>query len=155
MKIFFSGIHLWSNNVPLRDGTATFIDRDQKPKKFNFNLASALMPDDKVRIEFHTVTVKRQRKTMIAIFEMMLESLIDSKCIHLSEENLSDPNNYIITSTVQLKLYYTPPDIEQQKLALGVMHQDELINWNMMFDDEGRHGGHRYRHSISKKDSKL
>jgi hypothetical protein len=113
------------------------------------------MPDDLVRIEFHTVTIKRQRQKMVAIFELMLESLINSKYIDLPEENLSDPNNYLMNSTIQLKLYYTPPDIEQQKLALGVTRQDELVDWNSMFDDDGRHGGHRYRHKISKKDTKL
>jgi hypothetical protein len=114
-----------------------------------------LMADDKLRIEFHTITMKRKRKKMIGIFEIMLESLIDSKYIDLPEENLSDPNNYLMTSTVQLKLYYTPPNIEEHKRALGLTDQDGLIDWNSMFDDEGRHGGHRYRHVLSKHDGKL
>jgi hypothetical protein len=92
---------------------------------------------------------------MIAIFEIMLESLINSKYIDLPEENLSDPNNYLMTSTVQLKLYYTPPNIDEQKRTLGLPGQDEFVDWNSLFDDEGRHGGHRYRHVISKHDSKL
>ena len=118
-------------------------------------MGTELVPDDKVRIEFHTVTIKKKRKKMIAIFEIVLESLINSKYIDLPEENLSDPNNYLLTSTVRLKLYYTPPDIEEQRRALGAAGNEQLIDWNSMFDDEGRHGGHRYRHVGSKHDSKL
>lgn len=118
-------------------------------------MGTELLPDDKVRIEFHTVTVKKKRKKLIAIFEIVLESLIHSKYIDLPEENLSDPNNYLLTSTVRMKLYYTPPDIEEQKRALGPGGEDQLIDWNTMFDDEGRHGGHRYQHVGSKHDSRL
>ena len=129
---------------------ASFIARGQKPKKFNFNLGTLLLPDDKVRIEFHTITTKRKRRKMIAIFEIMLESLIDSKYIDLPEENLSDPSNCLLAAIVQLKLYYTPPDIEEQKRVLGSAGSDGLVDWNSLFDDEGRHGGHRSRRELSK-----
>jgi hypothetical protein len=114
-----------------------------------------LRPDDKVRIEFHTTTLKRKRQKMIGIYEIILESLISSRYIDLPEENLSDPTNYLIASTVQIKIYYTPPDLEKQKLELDAAAQAELVDWNMIFDDEGRHGGHRYRHARSKNDNKL
>jgi hypothetical protein len=113
------------------------------------------MPDDKLRIEFHTITIKKKRQKMVAIFEIMLESLINTKYIDLPEENLSDPNNYLLTSTVQLKLYYTPPDIEEQRAALGLAGENEIVDWRSMFDDGGRHGGHRNRYILSKKDGKL
>ncbi|CAF4328073.1 unnamed protein product, partial [Rotaria sp. Silwood2] len=154
-KVIFRGINLWSNNVRIRDGTANFIARGDKPKKFNFNLANMLVPDDKLRIEFHTINAKKKRKKFIAVFEIMLESLIDSKYIDLPKENLSDSNNYLLQSTVKLKLYYTPPDIEKQLAALGYGDTIELVDWRSMFDDEGRHGGHRYRHVHSKHDSRM
>ncbi|CAF4767027.1 unnamed protein product [Rotaria sp. Silwood1] len=154
-KVTFRGINLWSNNVRIRNGTASFIARGNKPKKFNFNLATALVPDDKLRIEFYMINAKKKRKKLTAIFEIVLESLINSKYIDLRDENLSDPNNYLLPSTVQLKLYYTPPDIEKQLAALGYGDAVELVDWKSIFDDEGRHGGHRYRHVISKHDGPL
>jgi hypothetical protein len=114
-----------------------------------------LMPDEKVRIEFYTMTIKKKRSKMIAVFELMLETLIDAKYIDLPEENLSDPNNYLMHSTVQLKLYYTPPDIEKQNAALNIAGENELVDWRSMFDDEGRHGGHPHPHMHSKNDSRL
>ena len=127
----------------------------QKPNKFNFNLATKLLPDDIVRMEFHTISMKKKRRKMIAMFEVMLETLIDSKYIDLAEENLSDINNSLMVATVQLKLYYTPPDIEEQNAVLGLGAQGELVDWRSLFDDEGRHGGHRSRYVHSKKDSEL
>ncbi len=118
-------------------------------------MATVLTPDDKVRIEFHTITMKKKRKKMVAIFEIILESLINSRYIDLPEENLSEPNNYLMTSTVQLKLYYTPPDINEQNLALGIGGENEITDWRNVFDEDGRHGGHRHRHVISKNDGKL
>ncbi|CAF3824596.1 unnamed protein product [Rotaria sordida] len=154
-KVIFRGVNLWSNNVRIRAGTANFIARGNKPKKFNFNLATMLIPDDKLRIEFYTINMNKKRKKLIAIFELMLESLIDSKYIDLPEENLSDPNNSLLPATVQLKLYYTPPDIDKQLAAIGYDDTSELIDWRNIFDDEGRHGGHRYRHMHSKHDGQL
>ncbi|CAF3968536.1 unnamed protein product, partial [Rotaria sordida] len=154
-KVTFRGINLWSNNIRIRDGTANFVARGNKPKKFNFNLATMLVPDDKLRVEFYTIHPKKKRKKLIAIFELILESLIDSKYIDLPEENLSDPNHYLLQSTVQLKIYYTPPDIDKQLAALGYGNTIELIDWRSVFDEEGRHGGHRYRHVHSKHDGRL
>lgn len=114
-----------------------------------------LLPEDKLRIEFYQVPPKKNKKKMIAIFELMLESLIDDQYIDLPEESLSDPNNYLIKATVQLKLYYTPPDISKEKAALGATGEDEVIDWTGTFDDEGKHGGHRYRHIYSKNDTTL
>ena len=115
-----------------------------------------LVPDDKLRIEFYVVTQKKRRKKLTAIFELMLESLLESQYIDLVDENLSDPNNSLMKSTVQLKLYYTPPDIEKEKAALGATGGEaEIIDWNSTFDDGGRHGGHRYRHVESKHDKGL
>ncbi|CAF4183336.1 unnamed protein product, partial [Rotaria magnacalcarata] len=75
--------------------------------------------------------------------------------IDLREENLCDTNNHLIETTVQLRLYYTPPDIDQQMAGLGYEDNNMLVDWKSMFDDEGRHGGHRYRHLHSKHDSQL
>jgi hypothetical protein len=112
-----------------------------------------LLPTDKLHIEFYTVTIKKNRKKLIAIFDLILESLIDTKYIDLKEENLSNPNNYLIKSTIQIKLYYTPP---RETSALDTIDDDiELVDWGATFDDEGRHGGHRTRHVRSKNDSKL
>jgi hypothetical protein len=130
--------------------------RGNKPKKFHFNLATMLLPNDKLRLEFYTVTTKKSRKKLTAIFEVMLESLVDLKHIDLLDENLSDPNNYLIKATIQINLYYTPPDLDREKIALGAGGDEvEVIDWNSTFDDGGRHGGHRYRHVRSKNDSKL
>ncbi len=155
--VFSSGISLWSNNVPVINGTASFVARGDKPKKFNFNLATTLSPEDRLRLEFFTVNQKKSRKKLTALFEIMLESLVDVKYIDLPEENLSDPNNYLIKALVKLKLYYTPPDIDQEKAALGLYADGEapVVDWNSTFDDEGRHGGHRFRHVRSKHDNKL
>jgi hypothetical protein len=60
-----------------------------------------------------------------------------------------------LASTVQVKLYYTPPDIEQRNATIGIGGEGELVDWRNMFDDEGRHGGHRYHHESSKKDTAL
>ncbi|CAF1400273.1 unnamed protein product [Rotaria magnacalcarata] len=154
-KIKFRGIHLWSNNIRIRNRTATFIARGNKPKKFNFNLATMLVPDDKLRIEFYTFNSKKKRKKLIGVFEIVLEGLIESKYIDLQEELLSDPNNYLTEYSVQLKLYYTPPDIDEQMAVLGQGENSALVDWKSMFDDEGRHGGHRYRHIHSKHDSRF
>jgi len=152
-KVTFRNINLWSNNVPIRNGSASFIARGQKAKKFNFNLGTALIPDDIVRIEFYSITSKKKRKKLIGIFEVVLESLIHSKYIDLPEENLFDVHNQLLPSTVQLKLYYTPPDIHKQRNPLpSLPGETELVDWNSMFDDEGRHGGHRSRHTASKSD---
>ena len=114
-----------------------------------------LLPDDRLRIEFQTVTLKRKRKKVVAVFDIVLESLITAKYIDLPEENLSDPNNHLLSATVQVKLYYTPPDIDEKNAALGMGQGSELVDWRSIFDDEGRHGGHRYPHSRSKHDKKM
>ena len=148
--------NLWSNNVPIQNNTASFIARGNKPKKFQFNLASMLVPTDKLHIEFYTLTTKKNRKKLFAIFDLILESLIDTKYIDIPEENLSDPNNYLISSTIQIKLYYTPPNIDREGVVLGTNEEDTLmIDFSTRFDEEGRHGGHRTRHVRSKNDSKL
>ena len=153
---FRLGINLWSNNVPIQNNVASFVARGNKPKKFQFNLGTALAPNEKLHIEFYTVPMKKNRKKLFAIFDLLLESLIDIKYIDLSEENLSDPNNYLIQSTIQMKLYYTPPNMEREKTALVTNDEDtSVIDWNERFDDEGRHGGHRSRHIRSKNDSRM
>lgn len=114
-----------------------------------------LVPDDKLRIEFYIVTQKKNRKKLTAIYELMLESLLETQHIELDKENLSDPNNYLMKSTVKLNLYYTSPDIEKEKAALGLTGEAEIMDWNSIFDDGGRHGGHRYRHVQSKHDKGL
>jgi len=115
-----------------------------------------LLPEDKLRIEFYQIPVKKNRKKLVAIYELMLESLIESQHIDLADENLSDPNNYLMKATVQLKLYYTPPDIEKEKTALGATGEEgEIVDWNSTLDEGGRHGGHRYRHVQSKHDKAL
>jgi len=155
-KVNFRGLNLWSNNVPLHDGTASFIARGKKPKKFTFNLATMLMPDDKVRLEFYAITMKKKRKRLVGIFELMLESLIDLKHIDLPEENLSDTHNYLLSATVQLKLFYTTPNLDRERNVLGTQ-DDEVtaIDWMSRFDDDGRHGGHRHRYIHSKRDRGL
>ncbi|CAF3351971.1 unnamed protein product [Rotaria sp. Silwood1] len=150
-KVIFRGIHLWSNNVPIQNGTANFIARGNKPKKFHFNLATMLLSDEKIRMEFYAINVKKNRKKMIAIFEIMLETLIDAKHIDLPEEYLSDPHHYLMKSTVQLKLYYTPPSIDKKGDLLDRLDETtDTINWMDRFDDGGRHGGHRHRYINSK-----
>ena len=115
-----------------------------------------LMPDDKVRLEFYTITMKRKRKRLVAIFELMLESLINLKHIDLPEENLSDLNNYLLSSTIQLKLFYTSPNLDRERMALGVNDEETTtIDWMTRFDDDGRHGGHRHRYIHSKRDRGL
>ncbi|CAF1235979.1 unnamed protein product [Adineta ricciae] len=152
-KTTFRGISLWSNNVPVFKDEASFLARGQQPKKFNFNLAEALSSADKIRMEFYTHTNRKKRKKLVAIFEMVLESLKDLQFVHLVDENLFDPHNYLMTTTVELKLYYTPPDIEQINTTLGATAADkQLTDWKNVFDEQGRHGGHRYRHIHSKKD---
>ncbi|CAF3469754.1 unnamed protein product [Rotaria socialis] len=154
-KVKFRGIHLWSNNIRIRNRTANFIGRGNTPKKFNFNLATMLVPDDKLLIKFYTFNSKKKRKKLIGVVEIVLEGLIESKYIDLQEELLSDPNNRLTECSVQLKLYYTPPDIDEQMAALGQGENSALVDWKSMFDDEGRHGGHRYRHIHSKHDSRF
>ena len=112
--VIFRGINLCSNNVPLHSGTASFIARGQKPKKFTFNCATMLMPDDKLRLEFYTITMQNKWKKLVAVFELMLEPLIDLKHLDLIEENLSDMNNYLLPSIVQLKLFYTSPNLDRE-----------------------------------------
>jgi hypothetical protein len=58
-------INLWSNNVPLHDGTASFIARGDRPKKFTFHLATMLMADDRVRLEFYVIKMKKKRKKLV------------------------------------------------------------------------------------------
>jgi len=106
-------------------------------------------------MEFYTITIKSKRKKLVAIYEIILEALMRSQYIDLPEENLSDPNNYLLPSVVQLKLYYTPPDIDEYNAALGLGAEGVLIDWRSVFDDEGRRGGHRYRHVQTKQDSRL
>ncbi|CAF2727460.1 unnamed protein product [Rotaria sp. Silwood2] len=155
-KVIFRGIHLWSNNVPIQNGTANFIARGNKPKKFHFNLATMLLPDDKIRMEFYTIIAKKNRKKIIATFEIMLESLMNTKHIDLREENLSDPNNYLMKSTVQLKLFYTPPSIDKKRDLLARLDETtDTINWMDQFDDGGRHGGHRRRYINSKHNTRF
>lgn len=48
---------------------------------------------------------------------------------------------------VQMKLYYTPPNLERENTNLAGFEEDtSMIDWNARFDGEERHGGHRYRH---------
>ena len=99
-----------------------------------------LVPEDKLRIKFYTVTIKKHRKKLVAIFELILESLIYSKHINLQEGNLSDPKKYPMKSTVKLKLYYTPPNIDQERASLGAIGDEgEIIDCNMTFDDESQY----------------
>lgn len=134
---------------------ASFIARGNKPKRFHFNIASGLTKEDQLRIEFYTINSRKRRKKLTAILEIILESLIDAKSIDLPEETLSDAHNYLLPATVKLKLYYTAPDIDKQVAALGYDEKDQIVDWNTMFDDEGRHGGHRHRHKYTKTDNRL
>ena len=156
-SFFFAlGIDLWSNNVPIIDGMASFVARGNKPKKFNFNLGTELMPTDKLHVDFYTVTAKKNRKKIIAVFDLILETLSTTKYIDLKEENLSAPNNNLLKATVQLKLYYTPPGIDKINEVLTTAGDEfGLVDWGATFDDGGRHGGHRTRHVRSKNDSTL
>lgn len=155
MFFFYKGIHLWSNNVRVIDNTANFMARGKNPQKFNFNLASPLTADDRLRIEFYITNVKKKKKKIFATFELILESLLEKKFIELAEENLSGIKNELLESTVQLKLYYTPPGIDEELAALGLDGKDAVVDWKSVFDEEGRHGGHRYRYVHSKHDSRL
>ncbi|CAF3717062.1 unnamed protein product [Rotaria sordida] len=150
-KVTFRGIHLWSNNVPIQNGTANFVARGNKPKKFHFNLATILLPSDKMRIEFYTISMKKNRKKMIATFELILESLIDTKYMDLFEENLLDPNNCLMKSTVNIQIYYTSPSLDKTSDILSRPDEtNDTINWVDQFDDGGRHGGHRRPYIPSK-----
>ena len=147
---------LWSNNVPIQNHTASFIARGNQPKKFQFNLGTMLSSNDKLHIDFYTVTMKKKGKQLIAVFDILLESLIDMKYIDIEEENLSDANNRLLNSTIHMKLYYTPPSINREKRALGADDEDtSMIDWNGRFDNKGRQGGHRHRYIRSKNDSTL
>ena len=135
--------------MPIKNGTASFLAQGQKPNKLHFNLATMLLPDDKLHMEFYTITKKRKHKKRIAIFELLLESLVERKYIDLLEENLSDPHHYLIESTIQMKLYYTAPDFSRERTTSSVHDDDdnETIDWMKAFDD---HGGHRDRQVHSK-----
>lgn len=110
-----------------------------------------LVPADKLHIEFYTVTAKKKREKLIAIFDLLLESLMSTRYIDLSEENLSNSNNHLMKSTIQMKLYYTPPTLEREETVLNINDEDaSTIDWNARFDDDGRHGGHRSRYIRSK-----
>ena len=140
----------------MNDGTASFIARGQKPNRFNFNLATPLKSDEKVRLEFYVITMRKKRKKLVAIFELMLQALIESKYIDLSEENLSDPSNNLLAANVQLKFFYTSPDLNREQTSLGVNADGSpVVDWMSTFDDEGRHGGHRHRQVHSKRDHAL
>jgi hypothetical protein len=140
------GINLWSNNVPLHDGTVSFIARGDLPKKFTVHLAAMLMADDRVRLAFHMITTRKKRKKLVGVFELMLESLIEAKLLDLAEENLSDVNNYLLSATVRLKLFYRAPNLSRERNAL------DMSNESVSEDDhdDGRHGGHRHRYVDSK-----
>ena len=125
------GINLWSNNVPLHEGTSSFVARGERPKKFTFHLATMLKGDELVRLEFYVISRKKKRKKLVGSFELLLEALIGAKHLDLAEENLSDLNNSLLAATVQLKLFYRPPN-------LGTDDDDD--------EDDGRHGGHRRRY---------
>lgn len=148
----FSEHCLWSNNVPIQNGIASFLTCDKQASKFNFKLASMLLPDDKMRMEFYTITTKKKRKKMIAIFELILESLLDSKYIDLSEENLSDINNHLIQSTVQLKIYYTLPNFYKERITSNKGTDSINSNdWMNTFDGEGQQSDQRSRNLHSKR----
>ena len=51
-------------------------------------LATSLKSDEKVRLEFYVITMRKKRKKLVAIFELMLQALIESKYLDLPEENL-------------------------------------------------------------------
>ena len=153
---YFVGLSLWSNNVLIQNNTASFIGRGNQPKKFQFNLGTMLSPNDKLHIDFYTVTMKKKRKKRIAVFDILLETLIDTKYIDIERENLSDANNRLLNSTIDMKLYYTPPNINREKMTLGLDKEDtSMTNWNDRFYDEDRQGGHRHQYVRSRKDSTL
>ena len=107
-----------------------------------------LMADDRVRLEFYVITMKKKRKKLVGIFELMLESLIEAKHLDLAEENLSDLHNYLLSATVQLKLFYRPPNLARERNALGLATESVSEDDD---DDDGRHGGHRHRYVDSKR----
>lgn len=115
------------------------------------------MPEDRLKMEFYLITMKKNRKKLVSIFNIILQSLIEQTFIELKDENLSDLNNYLIDSTVEMKLYYTAPSIDREKSILDatVDDEEEFVDWNAAFDDEGRRGGHKRRHVASKLDSDL
>lgn len=121
-------------------------------------MGTSLLPDDRLRIEFYSVTKKKDRKKLNSIFDIILQSLIEQTFIDIKNENLSDVNNYLINSTIEIKLYYTSPNIDREKSVLNATttnEQEAFTDWNAAFDDEGRRGGHKQRHVISKMDSDL
>ena len=161
-KVIFRGIHLWSNNVELQNGTANFLSRGEKPKKFIFNLASMLIPEDKVRMEFYSITLQKNRKKLVAVFEFMLESLITLKHMDLVDENLMDANNRLLPAKIQLKLIYRIPNLTLERGILLNNDDEEsaIIDWMACVNDEdeddyGRHGGHRHRYIHSRREKRL
>ena len=69
----------------------------------------------------------------MAVFEALLESLIDRKSIDLSNENLSDPNNYLLEATLEAKLHYIPPNLSNEHAVL--FDEGHMMDWMTSFDD--------------------
>ncbi|CAF1117580.1 unnamed protein product [Adineta ricciae] len=132
-KITFRGASLWSSAVPIEDDVANFLVREEKPSKFDFHLASPLLSDDKFQMEFYMTTMKRKKKKLLAVFEVLLESLIDRKSIDLSDENLSDPNNYLLEATLEAKLHYMPPNLSNEHAVM--FDEGHMMDWMTSFDD--------------------
>jgi hypothetical protein len=110
---------------------------------------------DQVRLEFYMITMEKKRKKLVGIFELMLESLIEAKHLDLPEENLSDQNNSLLSATVQLKLFYRPPNLSRERNVLGISHNESISRVSEDDDDDddddGRRGGHRHRYIDSKR----
>ncbi|UJR24822.1 hypothetical protein I4U23_006197 [Adineta vaga] len=146
-KVTFRGACIWSNSVPIENGIASFLVHGQKPNKLNFHLASPLSSDDRLQMKFYTIMMKKKKKKkLIGNFEVLLESLIDRKMIDLLDENLSDPNNYLLQTTLQMKLYYVPPNLTNEQTLLH--DEGEFSDWMSSFNDND---GHTYSKHDRKK----
>lgn len=127
------GASLWSSAVPIEEDVASFLVREEKPSKFDFHLASPLLSDDKLQMEFYAIIMKKKKKKLLAVFEVLLESLIDRKSIDLSDENLSDPNNYLLEATLEAKLHYIPPNLNNEQAVM--LDEGHIMDWMSSFDD--------------------
>lgn len=145
---FYLENNLWSKNIPICDGIASFLTDKNEAKCFHFNLTTVLEPDDKLRLEFYMVKQKKDQKTLLATLELMLDSLTNTKSVDLLEKNLLDSNNRSIQTTVQLKLCYTSPNIRKDEEA-------EIDNRKSTSDNEEKHDVHKHKQIYSKNDKKL
>ncbi|CAF0960999.1 unnamed protein product [Didymodactylos carnosus] len=149
VTVTYKCVSLWSDTVPIFLSRVSFLNQDTKPQKLQFRLASIIEPDDKLTIEFY-ITSKKKRKKLWAMFEIILENIIDTKILEL-EENLTDPNNFLIKSTFTFKLHYAHPDLATAVSTLGggeIQGQDEIELLDIFNEDENT----GYKHRVKKGD---